>query len=73
VYFRDGRCPLSRLPRATQDPIVLRTRFLPWTDHAAIGNAVATSSISTYVLLRHFAMRCTVLQIILEHMLVLCL
>ena len=36
----------------TNDPIVQRTRFLPWTDHAAVGGAAATSSIPAYVLLR---------------------
>jgi len=45
---------------ATQDPLVQRTRFLPWTDHAAVGGAAATSSISSYVLLRHFAVRCSI-------------
>ena len=52
-----ARC-LAFIP--TNDPIVQRTRFLPWTDHAAVGGAAATSSIPAYVLLRHFIVRCTI-------------
>ena len=49
---------LASIP--TNDPLVQRTRFLPWTDHAAIGGAAAMSSIPAYVLLRHFIGRCTI-------------
>ena len=52
-----ARC-LAFIP--TNDPIVQRTRFLPWTDHAAVGGAAAMSSIPAYVLLRHFIVRCTI-------------